>query len=135
MTPANDTNDAPQKTGEDARESGRAFMPKFDDKGLLTAVVVDAISQQVLMVAHMNAQALQATQDTGLGHFFSRSRQCLWQKGETSGNVLKVEELLVDCDQDAVVMKVRPAGAACHTGQTSCFYRRIDGDALIEAST
>ena len=112
------------------RESGTAFLPRFDAAGLLTAVVVDAISGEVLMVAHMNAEALDRTRATGLAHFWSRSRQALWQKGEASGNMLRVEEIRVDCDQDAVVVRVRPAGPACHTGAASCFYRRLDGDTL-----
>ncbi|MEP5939032.1 MAG: phosphoribosyl-AMP cyclohydrolase [Erythrobacter sp.] len=110
-------------------------MPKFDDRGLLTAVVTDIDSHQVLMVAHMNAEAFAATQSTGFAHFYSRSRQTLWKKGETSGNVLKVEEILVDCDQDAVVVKARPAGPSCHTGQASCFYRRVEGDGLTKVAT
>ena len=112
------------------RESGTAFLPRFDAAGLLTAVVVDAKSGEVLMVAHMNAEALDRTRTTGLAHFWSRSRQALWQKGETSGNVLHVEEIRVDCDQDALVVRARPAGPACHTGATSCFYRRLEGDTL-----
>lgn len=85
------------------------------------------------MVAFMDERALAATQATGIAHFHSRSRNALWMKGETSGNVLNVEEILVDCDQDALVLKVTPAGPACHTGARSCFYRRLDGDALVAA--
>lgn len=113
------------------REAGTAFMPKFDDHGLLTAVVTDAGSGEVLMVAFMNEEALAMTRETGLAHFWSRSRQSLWQKGETSGNVLKVERILVDCDQDALVVQAVPAGPACHTGARSCFYRHLEGDALV----
>ncbi len=105
-------------------------MPRFDAAGLLTAVVQDAESGEVLMVAFMDAEALAATRETGIAHFHSRSRGKLWMKGETSGNVLKVEEILVDCDQDALVLKARPAGPACHTGARSCFYRRLSGDVL-----
>ena len=112
------------------RETGQAFMPKFDANGLLTAVVVDAASQAVLMVAHMNAEALAATQATGTAHFWSRSRERLWQKGETSGHVLTVREIRVDCDQDALLVYADPAGPACHTGAVSCFYRRLAGEAL-----
>ncbi len=83
------------------------------------------------MVAFMDAEALAATRATGEAHFHSRSRGRLWKKGETSGHVLRVEAMLVDCDQDAIVLKVRPAGPACHTGARSCFYRRIDGDGLV----
>lgn len=108
------------------REAGTEFMPKFDDKGLLTAVVIDSDSSRVLMVAFMDAEALTATQDTMEAHFHSRSRGKLWKKGETSGHVLKVEEILVDCDQDALVLKCRPLGPTCHTGATSCFYRRLE---------
>ena len=90
----------------------------------------EAASGEVLMVAFMDREALEATRATGLAHFHSRSRGKLWKKGETSGNVLKVEQILVDCDQDALVLKVRPAGPACHTGERSCFYRSLDGDEL-----
>ncbi|WP_269429526.1 phosphoribosyl-AMP cyclohydrolase [Aurantiacibacter marinus] len=117
------------------RELGSAFMPKYDSAGLLSAVVQDAATGDVLMVAFMDAEALEATRSTREAHFHSRSRGTLWKKGETSGNVLKVEEMLVDCDQDALVLKVRPAGPACHTGARSCFYRRIDGDGLAKIDT
>jgi len=105
------------------REQGSAFLPKFDENGLLAAVVTDAQSGAVLMVAFMDAEALEKTRATGLAHFHSRSRGRLWMKGETSGHVLKVEEILVDCDQDALVLRVTPAGPACHTGAGRCFYR------------
>ncbi|APE28727.1 phosphoribosyl-AMP cyclohydrolase [Aurantiacibacter gangjinensis] len=105
-------------------------MPKYDANGLLSAVVQDAQSGEVLMVAFMNEEAVAATRSTGIAHFYSRSRGKLWMKGETSGNTMQVEELLVDCDQDAIVMKVTPKGPACHTGVVSCFYRRMDGDRL-----
>lgn len=109
------------------------FTPKFDDQGLLSAVVVDAQSQAVLMVAFMDAEALEATRRTGLAHFHSRSRGRLWQKGESSGHVLAVEEILVDCDQDALLLRCRPAGPTCHTGAVSCFFRRLEGDLLNAA--
>ena len=112
------------------RESGTQFMPKFDDKGLLSAIVVDVESGDILMVAFMDQEALDATQRTGEAHFHSRSRGKLWKKGESSGNVLKVEEVLVDCDQDALVLRCRPAGPTCHTGATSCFYRRLESGIL-----
>ncbi|MEP6197518.1 MAG: phosphoribosyl-AMP cyclohydrolase [Erythrobacter sp.] len=112
-------------------ETGSQLLPKFDAAGLLTAVVTDASSKEVLMVAHMNAEALALTQETGIAHFWSRSRKTLWKKGETSGNVLNVREMRVDCDQDALVVIAQPAGPACHTGETSCFYRRIKGGALV----
>lgn len=115
------------------RERGTTFLPKFDAAGLLSAVVQDAASGEILMLAFMDAEALAATRATGEAHFHSRSRGRLWKKGETSGHVLAVEQMLVDCDQDALVLKVRPAGPACHTGAPSCFYRRIDGDGLTPA--
>jgi len=108
------------------RESGVVFAPKFDAAGLLTAVVVDHASGEVLVVAHMNAEALEATLSTGKVHFWSRSRGALWMKGETSGNVLTVVQTLVDCDQDALVIRAVPAGPTCHTGARSCFYRQIE---------
>jgi phosphoribosyl-AMP cyclohydrolase len=115
---------------DDDRETGTRFLPRFDANGLLTAVVTDAETRTVLMVAFMNQEALDLTQATGIAHFWSRSRQQLWKKGETSGHVLTVRELLVDCDQDALVIVAEPAGPACHTGAVSCFYRRVSGDAL-----
>jgi phosphoribosyl-AMP cyclohydrolase len=107
------------------RESGAVFAPRFDLTGLLTAVVVDDATDQVLVVAHMNPEALEATLATGTVHFWSRSRGRLWMKGETSGHKLTVLTILVDCDQDALVIRARPAGPTCHTGATSCFYRQI----------
>ena len=118
-------------TNKTDREEGIPFRPKFDGSGLLTAVVQDARSSEVLMVAHMNAEALQRTRESGLAHFYSRSRNRLWQKGETSGNSLHVERILVDCDQDALILKCRADGPACHTGRTSCFYRELQNDTLI----
>lgn len=113
-----------------ARETGADFLPKFDAKGLLTAVAVDATTRQVLMVAFMDAEALEKTRETGLAHFHSRSRGRLWMKGEASGHVLRVHEIRVDCDQDALVLLVSPQGPACHTGAVSCFYRKLDGAGL-----
>lgn len=112
------------------REAGFAFQPKYDSAGLIGAIVQDVISGEILMFAFMDAEALAATRSTGLAHFHSRSRGRLWQKGETSGNVLHVHQILVDCDQDALVLKVRPAGPACHTGEFSCFYRDLGPDGL-----
>ncbi len=109
----------------DERETGDRLMPKYDAAGLVTAVVTDADGGGVLMVAHMNADALALTLATGEAHFWSRSRGRLWKKGETSGNVLGVREVRVDCDQDALWLIADPAGPACHTGAPSCFYRRI----------
>lgn len=113
------------------REAGTVFAPRFDDKGLLCAIAIDQASREVLMVAFMDAEALAKTRETGLAHFHSRSRGRLWMKGETSGHVLKVREIRVDCDQDALVLIVEPQGPACHTGERSCFYRRLDGQGLI----
>jgi len=112
------------------REQGSAFMPQFDGQGLMTAVAVDSASGKVLMVAFMDAEALAATRETGKAHFHSRSRGRLWMKGESSGHVLTVEDILVDCDQDALVLRCRPAGPACHTGAETCFYRLLADDRL-----
>ncbi|WP_370176963.1 phosphoribosyl-AMP cyclohydrolase [Alteriqipengyuania sp.] len=112
----------------DDREDGTRFMPKFGADRLVTGVVVDANTREVLMVAHLDQEAIDATRETGLAHFHSRSRGKLWCKGETSGNVLRVQEIHVDCDQDALVIVAEPAGPACHTGARSCFYRKLDSD-------
>ena len=98
---------------------------RYDARGLLPAVVQDADSREVLMVAWMNAESLQKTKESGQAHFWSRSRQELWHKGATSGNTQEVLEIWVDCDADTLLLKVRPAGPACHTGERSCFYRRL----------
>lgn len=105
-------------------------MPRYDSAGLITAVAQDAATGAVLMVAFMDAEALDATRRTGMAHFHSRSRGRLWMKGETSGHVLRVQSILVDCDQDALVLQVTPAGPACHTAAPACFYRRLDGEEL-----
>jgi phosphoribosyl-AMP cyclohydrolase len=112
------------------REKGSDFMPRFDAQGLITAIAVDSATRDVLMVAFMDAEALAKTRASGLAHFHSRSRGRLWLKGETSGHFLRIEEIRVDCDQDSLVLLVRPDGPACHTGAVSCFYRRLDGDRL-----
>lgn len=112
------------------REQGSAFLPRFDAQGLLTGIAVDSVTKDVLMVAFMDEEALAKTRETGLAHFHSRSRGRLWLKGESSGHFLRVQEIRVDCDQDALVMLVRPEGPACHTGATSCFYRKLEGDGL-----
>lgn len=114
----------------DERETGLRLNPRYDRDGLITAVASDAATGELLMLAHMNAEALAATRATGLAHFWSRSRGKLWRKGEESGNELRVIEMRVDCDQDAVWLRVTPAGPACHTGARSCFYRRITADGL-----
>jgi phosphoribosyl-AMP cyclohydrolase len=108
-------------------EEGSAFTPNFDANGLITAVVTDAGDGAVLMVAHMNAEALALTIETGVAHYWSRSRKALWKKGETSGNVQAVVEILTDCDQDVVLLRVNVSGhdATCHTGRRSCFYRKV----------
>ncbi|MDQ6437954.1 phosphoribosyl-AMP cyclohydrolase [Mesorhizobium sp. LHD-90] len=109
-------------------EGGAIFSPRFDAAGLVTAVVTDADNGTLLMVAHMNTEALSRTIETGIAHFWSRSRASLWKKGETSGNFLRVTEMRADCDQDAIWLRVKVAGdgATCHTGRRSCFYRVVD---------
>lgn len=114
----------------DPRETGLSLEPKYDAAGLVTAVVTDAGTGELLMVAHMNADALAATRATGKATFWSRSRQALWVKGETSGHTLGVRDLRIDCDQDAIWVIADPAGPACHTGARSCFYRRITDEGL-----
>jgi phosphoribosyl-AMP cyclohydrolase len=113
------------------------FTPRFDSNGLVTAVVTDIRDGELLMVAHMNAEALRLTVETGIAHYYSRSRQSLWKKGETSGNLQTVHEIRTDCDQDVVWLKISMAGhdAACHTGRRSCFYRsvrKVDGGIVLE---
>lgn len=109
-------------------EEGAILSPRFDNAGLITAVVADVTDNEILMLAYMNAQALQLTIETGIAHYWSRSRNSLWKKGETSGNLQMVEDIRVDCDQDAILLKVRVAGAdaTCHTGRRSCFYRKVE---------
>ena len=111
----------------DDREEGLAFQPKFDASGLVTCVATDAATGDVLMVAHMNDEALRKTIASGEAWYFSRSRNALWRKGETSGHTQRVVEMRIDCDQDAVWIRVEQTGAACHTGRRSCFYRKVDG--------
>jgi phosphoribosyl-AMP cyclohydrolase len=106
-------------------EEGLAFQPKFDASGLVTCVATDAGTGEVLMVAHMNDEALRKTIATGEAWYFSRSRNSLWRKGETSGHVQRVVEMRMDCDQDAIWIRVEQTGAACHTGRRSCFYRAV----------
>lgn len=112
------------------RETSDRIAPKWDAQGLIAAVATDVDSGEVLMLAWMNEDALQQSQETGFAHFWSRSRQKLWMKGETSGNRLAIQELRIDCDQDAIWILARPEGPACHTGERSCFYRQIDGERL-----
>jgi phosphoribosyl-AMP cyclohydrolase len=116
------------------REEGLAFQPKFDASGLLTCVATDAATGDVLMVAHMNDEALRKTVASGEAWYYSRSRQTLWRKGESSGHTQRVVEMRMDCDQDAIWIRVEQVGAACHTGRHSCFYRQIvaaDGDTRL----
>jgi phosphoribosyl-AMP cyclohydrolase len=113
------------------RESGLELNPKFDANGLMTAVVTDTRNGTVLMVGHMNAEAFELTRNSGTVHFYSRSRKRLWQKGESSGYFLRVAEIRIDCDQDAVWILAKPEGPTCHTGVQSCFYRRVTDNGLL----
>jgi phosphoribosyl-AMP cyclohydrolase len=113
-------------SADQEREEGLSFSPKFDASGLVTCVTTDAGSGEVLMVAHMNEDALRKTIATGEAWYFSRSRDALWRKGETSGQTQRVVEMRMDCDQDAVWIRVEQMGAACHTGRKSCFYRKVE---------
>jgi phosphoribosyl-AMP cyclohydrolase len=108
-------------------EEGEAFTPRFDRDGLIACVARDAADGQILMLAYMNEEALRLTIETGVAHYWSRSRQTLWRKGDTSGQVQRVKEIRTDCDQDAILLTVEPAGdgGACHTGRRSCFYRKV----------
>ena len=106
-------------------EEGLALTPRFDADGTITCVTTDAASGDVLMVAHMNSEALAKTISTGQAWYYSRSRKALWRKGETSGHTQRVVEMRVDCDQDAVWIKVEQVAGACHTGRRSCFYRAV----------
>jgi phosphoribosyl-AMP cyclohydrolase len=120
----------PQSLSEAAQrelEEGEAFTPRFDANGLIACVIRDASDGQVLMLAYMNEEALRLTMETGFAHYWSRSRQTLWRKGDVSGQVQRVTEIRTDCDQDALLLTVEPGGdgGACHTGRRSCFYRKI----------
>lgn len=117
----------PAQTDKHSTEEGAIFAPRFDNNGLITAVVTDAKDGELLMVAHMNEHALRLTLETGIAHYWSRSRQQLWKKGETSGNLQSVVEMRADCDQDALWLKVNVAGngPTCHTERHSCFYRTV----------
>jgi phosphoribosyl-AMP cyclohydrolase len=121
----------PASSDSNEREDGLTFQPKFDAAGLVTCVATDATSGEVLMVAHMNAEALRRTIASGDAWYFSRSRNALWRKGETSGHTQRVVEMRMDCDQDAVWIKVEQTGAACHTGRRSCFYRAVGKDGTL----
>jgi phosphoribosyl-AMP cyclohydrolase len=124
----------PQVSSSLELERGETLAPRFDAAGLIAAVAVDADRGEVLMLAWMNAEALALTIETGQAHYYSRSRQALWKKGETSGQVQTVVEIRIDCDQDAVLLKVRPQGdgGACHVGFRSCFYRVVEDGRLVE---
>lgn len=113
--------------GVDDLEEGLTFQPRFDGAGVIPAIVTDTDTGQVLMFAFMNAEALQLSLETGIAHFWSRSRERIWKKGEDSGNRLQIIEMRTDCDQDVIWMQVRIEGhgAACHTGRRTCFYRRV----------
>ncbi len=118
------------------RENGTGFTPAFDETGLILAIATEAGSNEVLMVAYMNKEALSLTLDTGIVHYYSRSRKSLWKKGETSGETQKLIEMRTDCDQDVLLLMVEQMGrgAACHTGRKSCFYRRVvseNGEILL----
>ena len=108
------------------REEGLSLQPKFDASGLLTCVATDVATGELLMVAHMNEEALRRTIESGEAWYFSRSRKALWRKGETSGHTQRVVEMRTDCDQDAIWIRVEQTGAACHTGRKSCFYRKVE---------
>ncbi len=124
----------PKSLSLEELENGAVLAPRFDAQGLVTTIAVDAASGEVLMLAHMNAEALALTLSTAEAHYYSRSRQRIWRKGETSGEVQKLVEARVDCDQDAILLIVEQTGrgAACHTGRRSCFYRRVDSDGHLK---
>ena len=119
---------------QEEREKTKNFSPNLD-KGLVAAMIVSQEDNEPLMLAYMNEEAINKTLETGIAHFYSRSRKKIWMKGETSGNKLLVEEIRVDCDQDALWIKVRPTGPACHTGKKSCFFRKLKNNhKLIEVN-
>ena len=115
-------------------EESAVFAPVFDEQGLIPAIVIDARDGAVLMLAYMNREALRLSAETGEAHFWSRSRQELWRKGASSGQTQRVVEILTDCDQDTILLKVEPRGdgSACHTGRKSCFYRRVAEGSRLE---
>ncbi len=120
----------PSQADTEDVEEGNVFAPRFDDAGLIPAMAIDATTNAPLMFAFMNRESLALTLDTGLAHYYSRSRKSLWKKGETSGQLQHVERVRTDCDQDVLVLEVRVAGdaAACHTGRATCFYRQVNAD-------
>jgi phosphoribosyl-AMP cyclohydrolase len=111
-------------------EEGADFAPKFDADGLIVCITTEAVSGDILMVAYMNRESLALTLESGVAHYWSRSRRALWRKGDTSGQTQRVLEMRTDCDQDAILLKVEAGGdgKACHTGRRSCFYRRVESD-------
>lgn len=125
----------PPPGDKSALETGDRLTPRFNADGLVTAVAQDVDTGEVLMVAHMDAEALSKTLETGQVWYWSRSRQALWRKGETSGHTQELVALHVDCDQDAVLVRVRQTGAACHTGARSCFYRATDAEGRLTAAS
>ena len=118
-------------------EEGASFAPKFDADGLIVCITTEAVSGDILMVAYMNRESLSLTIETGVAHYWSRSRQALWRKGDTSGQTQTVVEMRTDCDQDAILLKVEAGGdgKACHTGRRSCFYRRVESDGGLHLVT
>jgi phosphoribosyl-AMP cyclohydrolase len=128
------TNRFPNLSSKHDLEHGDVLAPRFDAAGLICAVATDADTGEILMVAWMNAEALKLTLETGEAHYFSRSRNELWHKGATSGQIQQVVETRIDCDQDVVLLRVRPQGdgGACHTGARSCFYRVVENGRLVE---
>lgn len=127
----------PDRIREIRQEDEQMAVPagmKYDEHGLIAAIVQDAVTREVLMQAFMNEEALRLTLETGIAHYYSRSRKKLWKKGESSGHVQKVREIRIDCDQDAIVMQVEQVGGACHTGFRSCFYRIVNADGTLTES-
>ena len=122
-----------ERTSKDEIEKGPKLQPKFDGDGLIPCITTEVHTNEVIMFAFMNEEALRHTIDTGKATYFSRSRKKLWVKGESSGQIQWVKELRTDCDQDVILIKVDigPSGAACHTGFKSCFYRKLEGDTLV----
>ena len=123
--------DFPPPLSGTAQDESAELRPKFDANGLIAAIAQDATTGEVLMLAWMNAEALRLTIETRKATYWSRSRNALWVKGETSGHTQDVTEIHVDCDQDAVLLKVRQTGGACHTGRDSCFYRAVDASGAM----
>ncbi len=130
MTKASKSLFQDQNLSKEELENSTVFAPRFNENGLVPAIAVDAEDSTILMVAHMNAESLALSLQTGIAHYWSRSRSSIWKKGETSGNVQEIKEIRTDCDQDVVLLKVRTRdnGANCHTGRRSCFYRTVVTD-------